>query len=139
MTVHLKPSVSRDLHVIERVSPTRGEIVSCEKADASEACQRFAAQAAAAFPDWSATQISDRARLLVNMANILERRADELSASIVQEIATPIDWARHNVTYTADDVMVMCEGNVTLHARPGDTTLQALAAASFGHEDGEAA
>lgn len=40
---------------------------------------------------------------------------------------------------TADDVMVMCEGLVTLHAKPRDTTLKALAAASFGHEEGEVA
>lgn len=40
---------------------------------------------------------------------------------------------------TADEVMVMCEGHVTLQAKPGDTNLEALAAASFGHKEGEAA
>ena len=33
---------------------------------------------------------------------------------------------------TADDLMVMCEGRVMLHARPGDTSLETVAAASFG-------
>ncbi|SMX45917.1 ABC transporter ATP-binding protein [Actibacterium lipolyticum] len=40
---------------------------------------------------------------------------------------------------TADALMVMCEGHVTLRAKPGDTTVEALAAASFGYEEGEAA
>lgn len=37
---------------------------------------------------------------------------------------------------TADDVIVMCEGHVTLRAKPNDTSLEALASASFGHEEG---
>ncbi len=40
---------------------------------------------------------------------------------------------------TADALMVMCEGHVTLRAKPGETSLEALAAASFGHIEGEAA
>ncbi|CUH63386.1 LIV-I protein F [Thalassovita gelatinovora] len=41
--------------------------------------------------------------------------------------------------HTADDLMVMCEGHVTLHATPARTSLNALAAASFGHDEGETA
>ncbi len=36
---------------------------------------------------------------------------------------------------TADDLMVMCEGHVTMHKKPRDTSIEALAAASFGHEE----
>lgn len=39
----------------------------------------------------------------------------------------------------ADDLMVMCEGHVTLHSKPQDTDLETLAAANFGHEQGDAA
>ncbi|WP_282153377.1 ABC transporter ATP-binding protein [Ruegeria atlantica] len=37
---------------------------------------------------------------------------------------------------TADDIIVMCEGNVTLHAKPSETSLEQMASASFGHEEG---
>lgn len=40
---------------------------------------------------------------------------------------------------TADNLMVMCEGHVTLRSKPQDTNLETLAAASFGHEQGDAA
>ncbi|MCK7615940.1 ABC transporter ATP-binding protein [Roseibium sediminicola] len=40
---------------------------------------------------------------------------------------------------TADALIVMCEGHVTLRAKPAETSLDALAAASFGHIEGEAA
>ena len=40
---------------------------------------------------------------------------------------------------TADELMVMCEGRVTLRAKPHETNLEELASASFGHEKGEAA
>lgn len=40
---------------------------------------------------------------------------------------------------TADQLVVMCEGRVTLRATPDDTNLDALAAASFGHSQGDAA
>lgn len=36
---------------------------------------------------------------------------------------------------TADALMVMCEGHVTLHSKPQNTNLEALAAASFGHKE----
>ncbi|MEE9376308.1 MAG: ABC transporter ATP-binding protein [Rhizobiaceae bacterium] len=39
---------------------------------------------------------------------------------------------------TADEIMVMCEGHVTLHTEPKNTSLEALVAASFGHEEGTA-
>ncbi len=38
---------------------------------------------------------------------------------------------------TADDILVMCEGRVTLRANPKETTLEQMASASFGHEEGE--
>ena len=40
---------------------------------------------------------------------------------------------------TADQMVVMCEGQVTLRATPRETSLAELAAASFGHKKGEAA
>lgn len=102
MTVHRKTHAPEGLHVIERVSPTTGEIVSREEAHDLAACQRFAANAAAAFPDWSARPTTERAGLLNNVADILEQRVDELSATIIQEIAAPSEWARHNVTFAAE-------------------------------------
>lgn len=38
---------------------------------------------------------------------------------------------------TADELMVMCEGDVTLHTKPSDTSLEHLIEASFGHKEGE--
>ncbi len=37
---------------------------------------------------------------------------------------------------SADNLLVMCEGRITLQARPDETSLDALAAASFGHAQG---
>jgi len=39
----------------------------------------------------------------------------------------------------ADDLIVMCEGHVTLRTKPAETSLETLAAASFGHEEGAVA
>ncbi|SMX45928.1 aldehyde dehydrogenase [Actibacterium lipolyticum] len=88
--------------MIERVSPTSGEVVSREEAHDLNACLRFAAQAASAFPDWSAMGASERAQLLINAADLLDDRIDMFSATIVAEIAAPKEWARHNVTFAAE-------------------------------------
>lgn len=40
---------------------------------------------------------------------------------------------------TADELIVMCEGRVTLQVDPQNTNLETLAAASFGHTEGEIA
>lgn len=101
MTVHTKAHTLEGSHVIERISSTTGEVVSREEAHDLEACLHFAADAAAAFPDWSARSTAERVGLLNNVADILEQRIDEFSASIVQEIAAPTEWARHNVTFAA--------------------------------------
>lgn len=37
---------------------------------------------------------------------------------------------------TADTLVVMCEGKVTLRTTPSETSLERLVAASFGHEEG---
>ncbi len=39
----------------------------------------------------------------------------------------------------ADTIIVMCEGRITLRSKPQETDLVALASASFGHAQGEAA
>ena len=102
MSSMLQLSVRDEGRTIERVNPATGEIASSEHACDLNDCSHFAAQAAAAFPNWSTTPVEKRAALLKAAADVLEASSDELCASMIQEIGAPLNWARHNVSFAAE-------------------------------------
>lgn len=87
--------------VIERKSPTTGEVVSQEAAISVDHCIRIAGQAAAAFPNWSARPTQERAELLKLTATTLIDASEELVSAMCDEIGAPISWAHHNIEFAA--------------------------------------
>jgi len=64
---------------------------------------RAARAAAAAFPAWSQTSGAERAELLGSLLSVLERRADEITRTIVSEVGQPLTFAGAAQTETALD------------------------------------
>ena len=87
--------------VVERVSPIDDRVVSSESASDRATCLAVAARAAAAFPDWSARPVSERAEYLTRLADEIDRRADSIALIITEEIGAPSDWARANVQFAS--------------------------------------
>ena len=87
---------------VERVSPVDGRLVSREPADDPSTCRDHVARAAAAFPAWSRTPPAERATLLVQIAELLEERAEQFVTTMTEEVGAPLKWAQHNVTFAAE-------------------------------------
>lgn len=90
------------MQMIERLSPVTGKVVSTEPALGVNGCAHIAANAAAAFPKWSATPVSDRKAVLIIAAGIMRSRSAELCSAMIEEIAAPMSWAEHNVAFAAE-------------------------------------
>ncbi|KAH8881045.1 aldehyde dehydrogenase [Thozetella sp. PMI_491] len=65
-----------------------------------EVCLRSIDSCAQAFPGWRGTQPSDRQRLFNQLARLLRESADELRATIQEEIGCSEKWASINVEDT---------------------------------------
>lgn len=91
----------KEARVIERVSPTNGEIVSRVEAAGVDACESIVTRAAAAFPAWSEMPVADRAQILLKASQIILDRREEFRRAMIEEVAAPASWADHNVTFAA--------------------------------------
>lgn len=87
--------------VIERMNPATGGIASREDAVSVVECTRIAAQAAAAFPSWSARKSTDRSELLKRTASVLVDNSKEFVDAMCDEIGAPLSWAQHNVDFAS--------------------------------------
>ena len=81
---------------------------------------RAAEAAMRAFPDWSRSSPGERAEILNALADVVERRAEEITRTIVTEIGEPLSIATRHQTLST-----------VAHLR--DTTVQpaAIAAPTF--------
>ncbi len=86
---------------IVRANPATGKVASEELAHDLESCLRFAARAAAAFPEWASTSAEDRAAYLTELARVIETQKDAFCAAMIAEIGAPRAWAEHNVAFAA--------------------------------------
>lgn len=102
MTTQIERSDLISGHVIERVNPATGTVVSVEAAYDVGACTQLAAQAAAAFPAWSTLPVTQRAALLEAAADVLHDMSVQFCEAMVLEIGASQNWARHNVTFAAE-------------------------------------
>src|SRR5688572_32776838 len=85
------PHSGRYLDVHE---PATGEVVAkVPDSDASDVEQAVAA-AGRAFPAWSATPATERARVLMRLAQLIEQHLDELAALESKDTAKPVSPAR---------------------------------------------
>jgi aldehyde dehydrogenase (NAD+) len=79
---------------IEVVNPTTEETIATVPGCTPVEVDRAVEAAREAFESWSRTPREERARLLAAIAAGLEERADELTATIVQELGMPLKLTR---------------------------------------------
>lgn len=88
---HLPPALGRYLDVFE---PATGD--ACAKVPLSDAADVDLAVAAAqrAFPGWSSTPTSERSRLLLRLADLINENLDPLASAESRDTGKPITLAR---------------------------------------------
>jgi benzaldehyde dehydrogenase (NAD) len=96
-----KPTNQHGLFV-DRVSPVDGRIVSVEPALDKEQSLELVAQAAAAYPAWSALKAAERAEYLSKAADVLETRREDFRLALSEEIGAPAKWTHLNIDFAAD-------------------------------------
>ncbi|MFD1145722.1 aldehyde dehydrogenase family protein [Saccharothrix hoggarensis] len=79
--------------MIEVVNPTTEEVIGAVRAGTPGDVDAAVTRAVAAFPAWSATSVEARLDLVRRVADGLEARADELAATMVAEMGTPLTFA----------------------------------------------
>jgi aminomuconate-semialdehyde/2-hydroxymuconate-6-semialdehyde dehydrogenase len=79
---------------LDKISPITGQKIY-ELPDSTEIDVVQAIKAAtAAFEDWSALKAADRAKILNRIADIIDRRADELSEAETRDVGKTLDLAK---------------------------------------------
>ncbi|HWT91212.1 MAG TPA: aldehyde dehydrogenase family protein, partial [Solirubrobacterales bacterium] len=79
---------------IEVVNPTTEETIGTIPGCSPEDADRAVAAAGEAFEGWSQTPREERARFISAIAEGLNERADELAATITQELGMPLKLSR---------------------------------------------
>lgn len=86
--------LSRTFNVI---NPSSLEIShQCSSANIMEA-ENATAAAAAAFPTWSRTSASERRKVFLRAAEVMERRRNELVTYMLQETGDDKSWCHFNI------------------------------------------
>lgn len=75
--------------VIEVVDPVTEEVVVTIPDGTAEDVDAAARAAAAAFPGWSRTTVEERVAYIEKLAELMEKRADEVTRAVVSEIGQP--------------------------------------------------
>lgn len=84
----------------ERLHPLTGQIVTTSAAATKEDAIHAVDSAAEAFKTWSKTGPSKRRDILLEAADILEKRADEFVQTVMEEVGATPGWAHFNVLLT---------------------------------------
>lgn len=79
--------------VIEVVNPVTEEVVVTIPDGTAEDVDAAARAAAAAFPAWSKTTVEERVAYIEKLAELMEKRADEVTRAVVSEIGQPYSAA----------------------------------------------
>src|SRR5215203_3067304 len=79
---------------IEVVNPTTEEVMGTIPACSPDDADRAVAAARTAFESWSQAPREERARLIAAIAEGLAGRADEIAATITQELGMPLKLSR---------------------------------------------
>jgi acyl-CoA reductase-like NAD-dependent aldehyde dehydrogenase len=93
---------------LDVINPATGHILTAAPRAGRAQLDQEVAAAKAAFPSWSATQLRQRAALLVNLADALEAERGAFAGLLTQEQGKPlsqalwkIDWAIGTIRYFA--------------------------------------
>jgi acyl-CoA reductase-like NAD-dependent aldehyde dehydrogenase len=80
----------------EKANPYTGETVTKAAAAGAADANRAVDAAAAAFPGWSALPPAERRRLLIAAADLLDERAEQIAATMVEECGATFGWGMFN-------------------------------------------
>ncbi|MEV0160153.1 aldehyde dehydrogenase family protein [Nonomuraea fuscirosea] len=78
---------------IEVVNPATEEIIDRVPAGVPDDVEAAAGAAARAFPEWSATASTERAKLLADAAELLKQRSEEVAGIIATDMGAPLAFA----------------------------------------------
>lgn len=84
----------------ERRHAQEGHVVTTCAAATVEDAVAAVESAARAFPSWAATGPTERRRILLKAADLLEERSGEFIETMMAEVSAPADWAGFNVFLT---------------------------------------
>ncbi len=109
----------------DRLDPVTGEIATRAAAASIGDTHKAAEAAAAAFPEWSQLAPTERRRMLLKAADILQSKVDDFAAAVIAETGSPGHWAHFNVGLAADmireaaSMTTQITGEVIPANRPG--------------------
>lgn len=118
-------SAGRD--VLTVVNPVTEEPLATVPRGTAEDVDRAARAAAAAFPRWRTTSIDERVAIFQRLADITERRAEEITRTIVSELGYPAKLAHKSQTLGGVDelrVIAECLGQIRWVEQIGDTRVR---------------
>ncbi|SFA88814.1 aldehyde dehydrogenase (NAD+) [Poseidonocella pacifica] len=81
---------------LDVIDPATEDAVATISIGRTEDADRAVAAARAAFPDWAATPVAKRIKLLRRLEEIYHDRRDDMAEAIRMEMGAPIDYARNN-------------------------------------------
>ncbi|MGV2465017.1 UNVERIFIED_CONTAM: aldehyde dehydrogenase family protein, partial [Pseudomonas aeruginosa] len=87
---------------IQRLDPVSAKLVSTAAACTLEDAKRLAASSERAFRKWSKTGPTERRRLLLAAADVLEAKMSEFCRIMAEEIGASQLWAQFNVGASAN-------------------------------------
>ncbi len=99
------------------MDPATGKTINETPLDAIDALDRAVASAKAAFPAWSQTPVGDRVQCLFRYKAILEDRAEELAAIVVEEHGKTFGEAMGSVRRGIDCIEHACGAPVLIQGR----------------------
>ena len=113
--------------VLTVVNAATGEPLATVPRGTAQDVDKAARAAAAAFPLWRTTSVEERVRLFERLAEITERRADEITRTIVSELGYPAKQAHKAQTLGAVDelrVIAECLREIRWVEQIGDTRVR---------------
>ena len=118
-----------DSRTFDRIDPVTGDVATRSAAASVADAQKAADAAAAAFPEWSNLPATQRRKLLLKAADILESRIEDFAAAVIAETGSPAHWAHFNVGLAADmireaaSMTTRITGEVIPANRPGSIAM----------------
>ena len=97
MSIGGRQVLASDGGLIDAYNPATGELIAQVPAATREDVADAYDAAAAAFPAWSRTPATERARALVHLADLVDEHGDELAALDVMDNGSPITEMRKDV------------------------------------------
>ena len=113
--------------VLTVVNAATGEPLATVPRGTAQDVDKAARAAAAAFPLWRTTSVEERVRLFERLAEITERRADEITRTIISELGYPAKQAHKAQTLGAVDelrVIAECLREIRWVEQIGDTRVR---------------